>query len=81
MAGMLVQQPQEPILVTIIEEPVRETTVVDVLIGAIGLTGALLLAAVLLGAVFGGLFILYRQYSARRAPYDGRPGADVPHIT
>jgi len=81
MAGMVVQQPQEPILVTIIEEPVRETTVVDVLIGAIGLTGALLLAALLLGAVFGGLFILYRKYSARHTPYDGRPGEDVPHIT
>jgi len=67
-------------IVRIIEEPVRETTVVDVLIGAIGLTGVLLLVAVLLGAVFGGLFVLYRKRAARRTPYDGRPG-DVPHIT
>jgi len=73
-------QPQDPIIVRLIEEPVRETTVVDVLVGAIGLTGVLLLVAVLLGAVFGGLFILYRKYAARRTPYDGRPG-DVPHIT
>jgi len=80
MAGMLFQQPQEPIIVRIVEQPVRETTVVDVLIGAIGLTGVLLVVALLLGAIFGGLFVLYRKYSARHRPYDGRPG-DVPHIT
>ena len=80
MAGMFYQQPQDPIIVRIIEEPVRETTVVDVLVGAIGLTGVLLLVALLLGAALGGLFVLYRKYSARRTPYDGRPG-DVPHIT
>ena len=50
------------------------------LVGAIGLTGVLLLVALLLGAALGGLFVLYRKYSARRTPYDGRPG-DVPHIT
>jgi len=71
--------PDVPIIVHIVEQPVHETTVVDVLLGAIGLTGMLVLVAALAGLVFGGLFILYRTRRARRRPYTGRPG-DVPHI-
>ena len=80
MWGMLFQPPQEPIVVQIFDEPVRETTVVDVLVGAIGLTGVLSLTAVLLGALLGGSFILYRKRQARRTPYNGRPAEDVPRI-
>jgi hypothetical protein len=54
---------------------------VDVLVGAIGLTGVLSLTAVLLGAILGGGFILYRRRQARRTPYTGRPAEDVPRIT
>jgi len=79
MAVMGLQPPQSPILVQILEEPARETTVVDVLVGALGLTGVLLLTAVVLGAAFGGLLILYRTIQARRTPYTGEAG-DTPHI-
>lgn len=81
MWEMSFQPPQEPIVVQILDEPTRETTVVDVLVGAIGLTGALLLTAVLLGTILGGAFILYRKRQARRTPYSGRPAEDVPRIT
>jgi hypothetical protein len=76
---MLQPPPQTPIMVHVVETPARETTVVDVLLGAIGLTGVLLLLAALAGVVFGGAFILYRKIQARRAAYTGDSG-DVPHI-
>lgn len=71
--------PQTPIMVHVVETPAHETTVVEVLIGAIGLTGVLLLVAALAGVIFGGGFILYRKIQARRTPDNGGPG-DVPHI-
>ena len=48
---------QNPIVVRVIPQPVESTTVADVLIGAIGLTGMLVLVAVLLGGLFGGVLI------------------------
>jgi len=66
-------------MVHVVETPARQTTVVDVLLGAIGLTGVLLLLAALAGVIFGGAFILYRKYQARRTPYTGQPG-NAPHI-
>jgi hypothetical protein len=44
-------------MVQVVEQPVQETTVADVLLGAIGLTGALVLGAVVLGALFGAILI------------------------
>jgi hypothetical protein len=76
----MLQQPSQPIVVRILEEPVRETTVVDVLIGAFGLTGVLILIAVLCGVALGGLFVLYRKIQAKRRPYRPEPGEDVPRI-
>jgi len=59
-----VQQP-DPIIVRVMEQPVESTTVADVLIGALGLTGVLILAAALLGLLLGGILIglkLLRAY-------------------
>jgi hypothetical protein len=50
-------QPSDPIMVRVVEQPVESTTIADVLVGALGLTGAMLLAAALLGAVLGGILI------------------------
>lgn len=44
-------------MVRVVEEPVRSTTAADVLLGAIGLTGALIVVAVVLGALFGAVLI------------------------
>jgi hypothetical protein len=46
-----------PIIVRVIQPPVESTTIVDVLVGAIGLTGVLVLAAIFLGVVLGGVLI------------------------
>ena len=58
-------QPSDPIMVRVIEQPVESTTIADVLIGALGLTGAMLLAAALLGAVLGGILIGIKLLRAR----------------
>ncbi|MCA1560868.1 MAG: hypothetical protein LC804_11570 [Acidobacteria bacterium] len=60
-----------PIVVRIVEEPVHELTVADVLIGALGLTGALVLAALVLGALLGGILIGRRILRSRDTYNDG----------
>ena len=47
-----------PIMVRVVEDaPVESTTVADVLIGAIGLTGLLIVVAVIAGGIFGAILI------------------------
>ena len=58
-------QPTNPIMVRVIEEPVESTTIADVLIGSLGLTGAMLLAAAVLGALLGGILIGIKLLRAR----------------
>jgi hypothetical protein len=58
-------QPTDPIFVRVIEEPVKSTTIVDVLLGSLGLVGALLLAALVLGAILGGALIGIKLFRAR----------------
>ena len=58
-------QPANPIIVQVVEQPVETTTIADVLIGALGLTGALLLAAAVLGVALGGILIAIKLLRAR----------------
>jgi hypothetical protein len=60
------QQGSQPILVQVVQnEPVESTTAADVLIGAIGLTGVLLLVALVLGAILGALLIGFKKLRAK----------------
>ena len=55
-----------PIMVRVVEEtPVEGTSVADVLIGAIGLTGLLIVVAVLAGAAFGAVLIGIKKMRER----------------
>lgn len=54
-------QPSGPIIVRVVEEPARETTVVDVLLGSLGLTGLLLLIAAVAGFVLGGILVWMKK--------------------
>ena len=54
---MFALQPTNPIMVRMAEQPVESTTVSDILLGALGLTGVMLLAALVLGALLGGALI------------------------
>lgn len=66
-------QSSEPILVRVIEEPVETTGISDIVLGALGLTGVMLLAALLLGAMLGGILIAIKRL---RAKYDLEPIPD-----
>ena len=56
------QQPASPIIVKLIEPPHSELSgLADVLIGSIGLTGALALMALVLGVVAGGILFFIRS--------------------
>jgi hypothetical protein len=66
-------QSSQPIVVTVVEEPVESTGISDILIGALGLTGVMLLAAILLGALLGGILIGIKRL---RAKYNLEPIPD-----
>jgi hypothetical protein len=70
---LALQQAPKAVIVRVAEQPVESTSVTDILIGAIGLTGVLLLAAVLLGAVLGGALIGIKLL---RAKYNLEPPSD-----
>jgi hypothetical protein len=72
-------QQADPIIVHVVQQPVQSTTVADVLLGAIGLTGVLVLAALLLGALLGGALIGLKARRNRLNP-DGPLDSDTIHI-
>ena len=55
-----------PIIVRVVEAPVRGLGLGDTILGAVGLTGALAIGAVLLGLILAGLVILFRRARSRR---------------
>ena len=67
-------QPANPIIVQVVEKPVESTSVGDIIIGALGLTGVLLLSAILLGAALGGILIGVKLLRAR---YNLEPPRDA----
>ena len=62
---MSLLQAGQPIVARIVEQPVKGTSLGDVIIGAIGLTGLLLLTAALLGLLLGGVLIGVKLLRAR----------------
>ena len=52
---MLLQQ--TPIMVRVVEQPVHETSLADVIFGSLGLVGILLVGAALLGVLLGAAII------------------------
>jgi uncharacterized protein YneF (UPF0154 family) len=71
--------PQTPIIVQVVQQPVESTSLSDVLVGAIGLTGALILLAVVLGGAFGGLLIGVKLLR-RRLNQEPASDSDIIHI-
>jgi hypothetical protein len=76
----MLQSRQDPIIVRVVEQPVRETSVVDVLIGSLGLVVVMLLAALLLGLLLGGALILVKRITARDG-LDPQRDADAFRVT
>jgi hypothetical protein len=69
----------QPIIVHVVQPATESTTVADVLIGAFGLTGLLVLLAILLGGVFGGILIGIKVLR-RRMDIEPEPDAGIIHI-
>ena len=67
-------------MVRVVEQPVHETTISDVVFGSIGLVGVLLLAALLLGLLLGGGLILVKRLTARDG-LDAQRDADNLRVT
>ena len=76
------QQPpvNSPIIVKVVEQPVHQTTISDVIFGSIGLVGVLLVAALLLGLLLGGALILFKRLAARD-PLDVRGDSKSVRVT
>lgn len=64
----------DPVIVRLVEQPVQESSVADVIIGAIGLTGLLLVTAAVLGLMLGAILIGVKKLRAR---YDFEDQPDV----
>jgi hypothetical protein len=56
---------QPPVIVRVVEPAVESTSIADILVGSLGLTGAMLLAALILGGILGALLIGYKKLRAR----------------
>ena len=69
---------QNPIVVRVVQQPIESTTVADVLIGAIGLTGMLVLVAALLGGLLGAVLIGVKLL--RRRLDVETPESDIIHL-
>jgi hypothetical protein len=74
---MMIQQ--APIIVQVVQPPIESTTVADVLIGAIGLTGVLVLVAILLGGAFGGALIGFKILR-RRLNVEAEEQSEIIHL-
>lgn len=68
MTPLLALQDPQPFIVQIVPEPARQATLGDVVIGALGITGLLVLAAVLAGAV---LAVVLMRWHRRHPPEAG----------
>ena len=63
-------QPITPTIVKIVPPPSREVGVLDVLVGALGLTGVIVLGSILLGVALGAIFIGYKKWREDRSDAD-----------
>jgi hypothetical protein len=61
-----VQSPATPIIIKVMDTPVRGLGLGDVILNAVGLTGALAIAAVVFGVILAAMVIGYRKLQARR---------------
>jgi hypothetical protein len=77
MEMMIIQQ--APIMVQVVQKPIESTTIADVLIGAFGLTGLLVVVAILLGGALGGVLIGVKILR-RRLNIEPPPDSDIIHI-
>lgn len=59
------QEKPDAFIVTIIKPPPKETTAADVIVGALGAAGALILLALIMGALIGGILVAWHRFRPR----------------
>ena len=64
-------QPLTPFIVEIVDEPTKQTTAFDVLIGAVEIVIAIVVVALLLGLLCAGVLIALRRIRGLDIPDDG----------
>ena len=62
-------KPPDAFLVTVIREPAKEVTGADDIIGSLGIAGALLVLALALGVVAGGLLVIWNRWRPTSADH------------
>ncbi len=67
----LVQQVSPTIVKIVPGPPTKEISVVDLIVSGLGLTGLILLFALLVGGVLGGLFIWFKNFRPQN-PLNGQ---------
>ena len=60
------QAPASPIIVRVLDPPVRGLGLADTILNAVGLTGVIAVGAVLFGLVLAAIVIGYRKLLSRR---------------
>ena len=77
MVSWILQQP--PIVVDVVKQPpvAEEITMADVIVGAFGLTGVIMVSALLAGAAVGALFIWIKRTRDATASLDESSGSGL----
>ena len=68
---MIQLQPIIPTIVKIVPAPTQQVGVLDVLVGALGLTGVIALGSIVLGGALGALLIGYKKWRKSKSGADG----------
>jgi hypothetical protein len=61
-------QPLTPVIVRVMEQPTKEISVADILLGSVGITFLFLFGAAFLGFLLGWAFIVFRRWQDQREP-------------
>lgn len=64
--------PFTPVIIKVVAPPTEEVSVVDVIVGALGLTGLIAIAAIVAGIVLGILLIGFKRWREK-----DKPGGDL----
>jgi hypothetical protein len=64
---MFTFQPLTPVIVKVVSDPTPQVTVVDIIVDALGLTGAIVAGSFALGGIVGILLIAFAKWREARA--------------
>ena len=72
-------QTQPPVIVRVVEQPVHDTSITDLIFGSLATVAMLLLIAAALGLILGGAIILFKRLRNRDGidPEDNAAGLRV----